>query len=65
MENGVDGIIVPLANENCAKAIGNLLLDKEKIQQLEGNSRKKDYSNSEEVQKLYKLLDDAYVIGEK
>ena len=59
LENGVDGIIVPMDNENCAKAIGNLLLDKEKIQQLEGNSRKKDYSNSEEVQKLYKLLDDA------
>jgi glycosyltransferase involved in cell wall biosynthesis len=57
LEDGVDGIIVPMDNEGCAQGIAMLLRDKERMQELIATCRQRDYSNAEEAEKLYELLE--------
>ena len=56
LENGVDGMIVPLDNEKCAAGIAELLRDPVKMNSLISNCRNRDYSNHSEVNKLYSLM---------
>lgn len=56
LEDGVDGIIVPIDNEGCAIGIAELLCSPEKMEQLRENCRKRDYSNTEEIEKLYQIM---------
>ena len=56
LQNGVDGIIVPLNNDLCAHGIEALLAQPEKIDMLIDNCKKNDYSNSKEITKLYKII---------
>ncbi len=56
LEEGVDGIIVPMDNEGCAAGIAALLRNPEKMQQLSEVCKARDYSNSQEVEKLYQFL---------
>lgn len=58
LEDGVDGVIVPMDNEGCAAGITALLRNPEKMRQLSGNCTARDYSNAQEVEKLYKLMED-------
>lgn len=58
LENGVDGVIVPMDNEGCAAGIAALLRDPEKMRLLSENCRKRDYSNAAEVEKIYQLMGD-------
>ena len=52
LENGVDGIIVPLDNEGCAKGIAELLKDTEKLEFLSNNCKTRDYSNASAVKDI-------------
>lgn len=56
LENGVDGVIVPMDNDGCAKGIANLLNNPHKINELVNNCRKNDYSNAGEIHKLVNLV---------
>lgn len=56
LEAGVDGIIVPLENEKCAKQIAKVLCNSTIQEQLRYNCKMRDYSNIQEVNKLYKLV---------
>lgn len=56
LEDGVDGIIVPMDNEGCAKAISSLLRNDEKMSLLGRNCRKREYTNINEVEKVYSLI---------
>lgn len=56
LENGIDGIIVPLENSGCAKALTKILCNKELLDSISENERKKDYTNAEGLQKLYSLF---------
>ena len=58
LEDGVDGVIVPMDNEGCAAGIAALLRDPEKMRQLSETCKARDYSNAQEVEKLYKLMED-------
>lgn len=58
LENGVDGVIVPMDNEGCAEGIAALLQDPEKMRQLSETCRNRDYSNASEVEKIYQLMED-------
>ena len=58
VEDGFDGVIVPADNEGCAEGITALLRDPERIEQLKKNCAARDYSNSNEIQKLYALMED-------
>lgn len=55
--DGYDGIIVPMDNEGCAEGIEKLLKCSEIKNTLIENCEKKDYSNSREIIKLYKMID--------
>ena len=58
LEDGVDGVIVPIDNEECAVGIAELLRDPGKMKQLSETCKARDYSNVLEVEKLYKLMED-------
>ena len=58
LEDGVDGMIVPMDNEGCAKGIEDLLRDPEKMEELRNNCRSRDYSNKKEISKLYHLMNE-------
>ncbi len=56
LEEGVDGIIVPMDNEGCASGIVKLLRNPEKMKQLSLTCRDGDYANTQEAEKLMGLL---------
>lgn len=56
LEDGVDGVIVPMDIEGCAKEIVELLQNTEKAECLKQNCRKRDFSNREEVYKIADIL---------
>ena len=57
LEDGVDGIIVPLGNDRCAERIANVIQDKELQHKVIDNTKSKDYSNKSEINVLYDLID--------
>lgn len=58
LQNGFDGVIVPMDNQGCADGIVKVIDDKDLQNQLIENTKKTDYSNSKEIEKLYKLIGD-------
>lgn len=57
LENGVDGMIVPLDNQKCADGLFDLLKNDSFFDYLSSNCRKRDYSNANEVEKIYRFID--------
>ena len=58
LEDGVDGVIVPMDNAGCAAGIAALLRDPARMQQFSENCKKRDYTNSAEIEKIYALMED-------
>ena len=56
LEDDVDGVIVPMDNEGCAKEIAELLRSPEKMNALVECCRARDYSNSDEAKKVTDLV---------
>lgn len=56
VRDGLDGVIVPMDNEGCAKGIVDLIKDKEKQIELSENCSRLDFGNQSEVEKIYKIL---------
>lgn len=56
LEDGVDGVIVPMESKECAEEIVRLLKNIEKRKQLSKECRERDYSNQGEIKKLYVLF---------
>lgn len=57
LTDGFDGVIVPMDNESCAEGICNLIKDKELQQRLIENTKITDYTNKQELEKIYALLE--------
>lgn len=57
LEDGVDGVIVPIENKLCADEITRILNDKNLQNKLVSECKKRDYSNREEVKKIYSIID--------
>lgn len=57
LKNGFDGVIVPLDNERCAESISELLKDTKKLNLLSENCAMTDYSNTEELEKIYTIIE--------
>ena len=55
LEDGVDGIIVPVDNKECAEYMSKVLSDKTLICRITEKCLKRDYTNSWEIDKIYKL----------
>lgn len=56
INNGADGIIVPLENRECAKALSQFINDKELQKKILDNVNNTDFSKSGEIEKLYNLF---------
>jgi glycosyltransferase involved in cell wall biosynthesis len=56
LEDGADGVIVPMDNAGCAAGIAALLRDPARMAHLSDTCRGRDYSNAAETEKLYRLL---------
>lgn len=56
LEDGVDGVIVPLENKRCAIGIEKVLNNQYLKEQIIGNCKKRDSSNRAEIRKLYNLI---------
>lgn len=56
LEDGVDGVIVPMDNEGCARGIIELLQQPERMQQFSAACSERDYTNAEEVEKVYQRM---------
>ena len=56
IKNGVDGIIVPMDNDGCAKGLAKVILDKDMQKRLTDYLKTNEYGNESEVEKIYQLL---------
>jgi glycosyltransferase involved in cell wall biosynthesis len=57
IQDGIDGVIVPMDNDGCAKGIANVIADSALQKRLIDYLSTHDYGNESEVEKIYKLLD--------
>ncbi len=57
VEDGYDGVIVPLDNKECAKGIERVIRDSDLQNKLIKNMKKTHYSNECEIEKIYKLME--------
>lgn len=56
INDGTDGVIVPLDNDGCARGIANFIANKELQEQIVENLKSGDYANESEVNKIYNFL---------
>lgn len=59
LDDGVDGLIVPLTNQECSNGIISLLRDKKRTKVLSENCKSRDYTNANEVNLVYQLVEKA------
>lgn len=59
LDDGVDGLIVPLTNQECSNGIIRLLRDKKRMKTLSENCKSRDYTNANEVNLVYQLVEKA------
>ena len=57
LEDGVDGVIVPMDNEGCAAGIAAVIRDEKLRQKLIENTKARDYTNAEEIEKIYRVME--------
>lgn len=57
LEDGVDGVIVPMDNEGCANGIADVLRNSKLMESLIENCKQRDYANTPEVKKLYRIIE--------
>ena len=56
LNNGVDGIIVPMDNRSCGEEIAKILNNKELLEKIKRNCAKNDYSGFEEAKKIIYIM---------
>lgn len=56
INDGVDGVIVPLDNEGCARGIAAFISDRELQKKIASNLQSNDFGSEQEVQKIYNLI---------
>ena len=56
IKDGVDGVIVPMENEACARGIVDVIKNKELLTTISNYLATHDYGNESEVEKIYELL---------
>lgn len=55
--DGFDGVIVPMDNQGCTEGICNLIKNKELQHKFIENTKITDYTNKQELEKIYALLE--------
>lgn len=59
IKNGIDGVIVPMDNEGCARGLAEVVTDKALQERLVDYLKKHDYGNESEVDKVYRIAEEA------
>ena len=57
LEENVDGVIAPMDNEGFGEVLADFIKDKQKQLEIIQNEKKRDYSNSKELEKIYSLCE--------
>lgn len=57
LQDGYDGVIVPMDIDGCAREIKNVIEDKDLQQRLIRNTKKNNYGNESEIGKIYGLIE--------
>lgn len=58
IKDGIDGVIVPLDNEGCARGLADFIADTALQKRIVEYLRTHDYANISEVEKIYSLIPD-------
>ena len=58
LKDGYDGLIVPMDLEQCAEKLAEFILNKDKQKVFVENTKREDYTNSKEIEKLYRLMEE-------
>lgn len=58
IHDGVDGVIVPMDNENCAKGMADFILNTDLQSRIVDYLHQHDYGNVSEIEKLYHIIDE-------
>lgn len=56
LEDGVDGIIVPMDNKGCADKMAEVLINTTLKKKIVENVRQRDYTNAKEIEKINRLI---------
>lgn len=56
IEDGVDGVIVPMDSGKCAEGLSKVISDKALMSRLSANCVARDYSDIQEIEKVYSLI---------
>ncbi len=56
LKDGYDGVVVPMELKKCAEGISTVIKDKNLQKRLIDNTKKNDYTNAKEIEKLYRLF---------
>lgn len=56
IKHGVDGIIVPMSNENCANDMADFIQNQQLQKQIIDYLQQHEYGNADEIDKLYQLI---------
>lgn len=59
IKNGIDGVIVPMDNEGCARGSAQVITDKALQGRLVDYLKTHDYGNEREVDKVYRIAEEA------
>lgn len=57
IDNGVNGVIVPLENEKCAEGLSAFIADKQLQEKITQNIKNSDFSNSDGFKKIIEILE--------
>lgn len=58
LNDGIDGVIVPMDIDACADGIIKVIKNKELQEKLVENTKKTDYTNAGEIEKLYRFMEE-------
>ena len=58
IQDGIDGVIVPMDNDECAKGIVDFIKNQELQKRIISYLETHDYGNINEVKKLYKIVEE-------
>lgn len=59
IKNGIDGVIVPMDNEGCARGLAEVIMDKAQQERLVDYLKTHDYGNESEVDKIYRIIEES------
>lgn len=57
INDGVDGVIIPLDNEGCAVGMVDFIMNKELQKKIVNHLNTLDFGNEKEIEKLYKIIE--------